>query len=420
MFNKTSKQKEATAIMADPLVKHFMAMGGSRSGKTALIIRNIIIRACKAKSRHISLRATFNSAKTSIWMDTLPKVMDLAFPNLPHELNRSDYVLYLPNGSEYWIGGLDSKDRVEKILGKEYSTMHFNECSQLNYKDVLVALSRLAEKNKLKKMALYDQNPPSKKHWSYWMWIKHWNPFSEMGLNENEYRHVFMNPSDNIENIDKDYLRLLEAMPEKEKQRFLLGQFTDAEEGLIYYAFNDDLNIIDSYQPKPDRPLWIGMDFNVNPMTAVVGQLLGDRLVIFEELFLRNSNTQDMCNQLIAKFGKGHYVCPDSTGKKETTNSSKSDHAILKQNGFQVKSANNPFRVDRYSAVNTQLHNRNIVFTKNCKYTISDLNTLSYKEGTNKPDLISPDLGHITDALGYLVWRTINPFKAKPKPIKAF
>ena len=362
----------------------------------------------------------FNHAKTSVWHETIPNVLDICFPNLNAKPNKSDYFYLLPNGSEVWIAGLDDKERTEKILGKEYSTIFFNECSQLSLESVNMALTRLAQQNELRNVAYYDQNPPSKKHWAFWVFEKLWNPKSESELDPNKYVSLLMNPTDNIANIDDEYLEILEAMPEKERQRFLLGQYTDADEGLIYYAFKEEKNVIESYQVKHDRPIWIGMDFNVNPMTAVVGQLNGEQLVIFDEFFLSNSNTQDMCNQIIAKYGKGHYVCPDSTGKKETTNSSKSDHFILKENGFVVKSANNPFRVDRYSAVNTQLHNGNIVFTKNCKYTKSDLNTLSYKEGTNKPDLISPDLGHISDALGYLVYRTINPFKVKPKPIQAF
>ena len=141
-FKKTEKQILATKLMSQEHL-HTMLYGGSRSGKTFHIVRSILIRASKERSRHVSLRKTFNSIKTSIWMDTLPKVLNLCFPHLQVSYNKTDYCLMLPNGSEYWIAGLDDDKRVEKILGKEFSTMHFNECSELNYSAVQMALTRL-------------------------------------------------------------------------------------------------------------------------------------------------------------------------------------------------------------------------------------------------------------------------------------
>ncbi len=156
---------EAVKILSSD-ARHIMLFGGSRSGKTFLAVRSLIIRASKEKSRHAILRLNFNHIKTSIWLDTLPKVLKVSFPDLAVEWNKTDYYVTLPNGSEIWCAGLDDEKRVEKILGKEYSTLYFNECSQIPYKSIQVALTRLAEKNKLKKKAYYDQNPPGKKHWS--------------------------------------------------------------------------------------------------------------------------------------------------------------------------------------------------------------------------------------------------------------
>ena len=41
--------------------------------------------------------------------------------------HRADGYFSLENKSEIWIGGLDDKERVEKILGKEYATIFLNE-----------------------------------------------------------------------------------------------------------------------------------------------------------------------------------------------------------------------------------------------------------------------------------------------------
>ena len=175
LFERTKKQVEQSELLFGD-VTNVMSYGGSRSGKTFGICRAIVIRAAYVKSRHVCFRAKFNHAKTSLFMDTFPKVFNLCFPDMPYKENRSDWFFTLPNGSEIWISGLDEKERVEKVLGKEYSTEFFNECSMIPWSSISIAKTRLAEKNELTKMAYYDENPPTKRHWSYPLFIKGLDP----------------------------------------------------------------------------------------------------------------------------------------------------------------------------------------------------------------------------------------------------
>jgi phage terminase large subunit len=107
-FKKTVKQLDATKAMSK--YKHFAAYGGSRSGKTFIIIYALIVRASKTKSRHLVMRKTFRSVKVAVFMDTLPKVLALCFPNLKVIYNRTDFYIKLTNGSEIWFTGMDSGD----------------------------------------------------------------------------------------------------------------------------------------------------------------------------------------------------------------------------------------------------------------------------------------------------------------------
>ena len=90
-----------------------------------------------------SLRYRFNAVRPSIALDTLPKVFRFGFPQVELRKHRTDGYFSLQNGSEIWFGGLDDHERVEKSLGKEYATIFFNECSQIAYSSVLVALTRI-------------------------------------------------------------------------------------------------------------------------------------------------------------------------------------------------------------------------------------------------------------------------------------
>jgi phage terminase large subunit len=126
-FKLTPKQEEAQEILNGP-AKHVMLAGGSRSGKTFLIVRKIIQRRLKAPgSRGVILRFRFGHVKNSIMLDTFPKVMSICFPGVPYDINQTLGYATFPGGSEQWFGGLDDKIRTEKILGTEYSDIFLNE-----------------------------------------------------------------------------------------------------------------------------------------------------------------------------------------------------------------------------------------------------------------------------------------------------
>jgi hypothetical protein len=121
MFKLTAKQVEANDLLGGQST-HVMLAGGARSGKTWLILRALAIRAIKAKKcRQAVLRFRFNACKTKIAMASWPEMMAACFPQIPAAgMNKEDWFFTFPNGSEIWFGGLDDKQRSEKILGGEY------------------------------------------------------------------------------------------------------------------------------------------------------------------------------------------------------------------------------------------------------------------------------------------------------------
>ena len=131
-IKKTPKQKQAVAHMSDPVIRALLLSGGSRSGKTFIICYALVVRALKAAgSRHLITRFHFRDVKNAVGRDTMPRVLKLI--GTPYSLDRTDWFFTLPNGSEIWLGGLDDDERVEKILGMEYSTIYYNEASQISY-----------------------------------------------------------------------------------------------------------------------------------------------------------------------------------------------------------------------------------------------------------------------------------------------
>ncbi len=261
----TAKQREANRLLAGP-ARNVMLRGGSRSGKTFLMVRALIQRAINAPgSRHVIFRFRFNHAKTSVWSDTLPKVLKLCFPGLRVRFDKTDFFVELTNGSQIWIGGLDDKERVEKILGQEYATLYFNESSQIPWGSVETAMSRLAQKvalapeiaaatrrEFLSLKAYFDCNPPSKLHWSYQLFRAGLKPGTKEKLPKPEdYAEMRVNPADNAENLPAEYFDVLAGMSSAKRLRFEAGEWASEVSGALW-AVED--------RQAPDGKLMPGLD----------------------------------------------------------------------------------------------------------------------------------------------------------------
>lgn len=249
-FTRTTGQIAQCDMLAGDAL-HNMAEGGSRSSKTFGWVEILCERALRRVSAHLALRRYYKDCRQAIGMQTLPAVMRIAFPGVPYEINKTDWYVSFPNGSTLWLGGMDDGKRVDKCLGREYSTIFFNEASEMGYESVTTFHSRLAEKSGLRPKCLYDQNPPTKSHWTYKVFhlgvdpttkeerIKDW---------EQRYAHIRINPECNAANLAPGYIETtLAGLPERQRRRFLEGLYQDdvedalwKQETIDYYRVQDE------------------------------------------------------------------------------------------------------------------------------------------------------------------------------------
>lgn len=233
----TAKQIEARKILGGPAT-HCLLFGGSRSGKTVLIVRTIVLRAVAAKeSRHVIFRFRFNHVKASIVLDTFPKVMSLFFPQVVYKIDKTDWFATIEETqSQVWFAGLDDKERTEKILGGEFVTIYLNEASQIPWQSRNLALTRLAQSCThsvggsnvpMRRKFYYDCNPPSQSHWTYQVFVKGRDPDTKQTIsNPEDYAHCVLNPADNLANLPAGYLDTLRALPARMRTRFLDGEYS--------------------------------------------------------------------------------------------------------------------------------------------------------------------------------------------------
>ena len=266
-FRLTEKQTILRDAAASPAT-HVLAYGGARSGKTFGFLYCVAVRALSAPhSRHLVARLHNIDVRQAVMMDTWPKMMRLAFPGVTYAENKQDQFVTLPNGSEVWFGGLDDKERVDKILGKEFATIYLNEASQIAYESVLTVLTRLAQNctktngKPLSLKAYYDLNPVGRGHWTHKQFVEKLRPENGVALdNPADYACVRLNPTDNP-HLPAATLAIYAGLPSRQRQRFFDGEYLSEVPGALW-----SLDAIDNLRrPRPSMSTMTRIVVAVDP-----------------------------------------------------------------------------------------------------------------------------------------------------------
>lgn len=233
-FEKTPRQVEAVDLVNTH--RHSLLYGGSRSGKSLILVRHIFLRAMKKKSKHLMVRLRYNHARTSLGHETIPFVIAQCFPGVGITENKSDNYWTVPTvdgeESQVWLGGTDDAQRIDKVLGSEYSTIYANECSQIPFDAITTLWTRLAETSGLEQRFYYDCNPTGKKHWTHKVFLDGTLPEGEQ--HDLDVAHLQMNPKDNLANLSPEYLKALASLPKRQRQRFLEGLYLTDIDGALW------------------------------------------------------------------------------------------------------------------------------------------------------------------------------------------
>lgn len=243
----TDDQKAALALVKQSK-RHTLFYGGSRSGKTFLIVLVIVIRALMfPKSRHLIYRLRLKDAIQSIWLETLPKVISL-YTGLGGmvKANETRHVMEFPNGSEIWVAGVDDARSEDSVLGKEYVTIYHNEASQIPYLTAWKVRTRLAQRiDGCAAREFVDLNPTTRAHWTHREFVEHidpihYKPGDKKSVDDpDQYVFYQLNPGGNTDNIDPEYIRLLSNAPDSMRRRFYLGEYSD-DDGILVFPVQAD------------------------------------------------------------------------------------------------------------------------------------------------------------------------------------
>lgn len=402
---------------------------GRRSGKTELAKRYLCLQALTYKTDYdtnfyFAGAPTREQSKRIFWDDLkdLTKMFHCARPN------ESDLIIHTEFSgikSRIQVLGLERPERIE---GSPWNGGIIDEMRKIKsftwYKHIRPALS---DRNGW----CWRCGVPEGRNEYYEMAI-----YSSGGIPQTVPRVGVIAQGDDAEQAYYSWYSA-DILPEKEvesarntldpktfRQEFE-GSF-EAEEGRVYYAYTPDYfpngNL---HRVKYDKnlPIYLGFDFNVSPMTAILGHIrTRDRkeyFEIFKGYHIKNSNTKSLCEMILNDFSESYtYIvttCQSGQNRQTVADLGLTDRKII-QNEFMRRDKNiqfanrskNPLVKDKINSVNSMLYHNRILINhedKGCKELIKDLESMTYKTGTSDIDTSDPMRGHISDALGYIIQR---------------
>jgi len=388
-----------------------VVIAGRRFGKTHLSIRELAYHAREPNKEVWYVAPTYKMARNIVWKKLKNRLQDL---NWIKKTNETDLSITLKNGSTIALKGADNYDSLRGV-GLDFIVL--DEFADIDpeawYETLRPTLSDKQGK------ALFIGTPKGIGNWSYELYQNcvdnsDWQSYQYTTIDGGNV------PESEIESAKRD-------LDERTFRQEYLATF-ESYSGRIYYAFDRAKNVIDANPAEHEvNTIYIGMDFNIDPMSAVVAIRNNNDLCIIDEIRMFSSNTAEIVEEIKSRYPKSKvFVYPDPAARQRKTSAGgATDITILQNAGFLVKAPNShtPVR-DRINSVNSRLCDstgqRHLYITKNCKYTIEGLERQVYKPGTTQPDK-DGGYDHMNDALGYLVdylfpvKRDIDPALLEPQ-----
>jgi len=369
-------------------------VSGRRFGKTYLCITEMMKYATGVNKKIWYVAPTFKMAKEIVWSKLKEMLAEF---NWIEDINESNMTITIKKtGSKISLKGCDAYDSLRGV-GLDFLILdEFADIDEKAWTEVLRASVSDTEGD-----VLMCGSPKGYGNWSYRMYLKGQDQDKEWDSFQYTTLQGGMVSEHEIEQAKQDIdIRTF-------RQEFE-GTFENYA-GSVYYNFHPVESVVDK-QIDWTKPLHIGMDFNVDPMSACVGQIEKDKIFFLDEVIIYSSNTDEMVEEIRNRYGTKIpiFIYPDPASRQRKTSAGgKTDLSILQNAGFKVKcKLKHPAVRDRINAVNGKLKdsngNRHIFVSKTCKTIVKGLQRQIYKENTNIPDK-EDGFDHMNDAIGYMV-----------------
>ena len=366
-----------------------VVVAGRRFGKTFLSTAEILNAALSGKDRNVWYVApTYKAAKEIAW-EMLIKGIPIEYIN---KTNESSLTLRLLNGSTISLKGAEKPDNLR---GRALDFCVLDEFADMR-KEAWYEVIRPSLSDR-QGGALFIGTPKGRNHF-YELYGK--------GKDGDEGWTAFQYTTLEGGNVPQDEIQsAMQDLDERTFNQEYMARFINYS-GVIYYSFSREESVVKFAEES--NVFHIGMDFNLDPMSAVVMVRKGDVMHVVDEIVMFGSNTDEMVAEIKERYKNASVtIYPDPASRQRKTSAGgRTDLSILQNAGFEVKVRNAHTAVrDRINAVNARLLSndgkRRLLVDPKCKKVIESLERHVYKQGTSQPEKDGFD--HMNDALGYAI-----------------
>lgn len=379
---------------------------GRRSGKTERFKRFVVKQASKIPGLYFAAAPTHNQAKKIFWNDLKDFCLSSTLEKRPSESNLQ---IFLPNGSEIHVVGLDKPERFEGVPWKGGGIDEFaNLKSEAWQENIFPALNTVN---------------PLDPDYRAWCWLfgvpdglNHYYDLcqdADTGADGNfkvfHWESADILPPDVIE-------AAMAAMSLRQFNQEFRAKFETAT-GRIYEDFSKANNTEEVI--KDHEQLHWMHDQNYTPLSSAVGVIRDDILFLLDEIVLESAISKQSAQEFVEKYkdhkNKHVIVYGDPAGRAGEKHGHASDYTdiegVLKSNGWQYtrkvqKAA--PAIKDRQNAVRTKIMTASGLITlfvnqKTAPWCHKGLSTVQLQKGSTFQEDQKNKYQHITTAIGYMV-----------------
>lgn len=281
--------------------------GGAGSGKSVFIAQKLVIKALRQKRKVLIVRKVMGTQKDSCWqliLDTLTKFKIISYCSM----NKTNFSIELPNGSQFLFKGLDNPEKIKSIVG--ITDIWCEEASEFIVEDIGQLDLRLRA-NADNLQMIFSFNPISKINWTYKRWFE----------KPTEDANTFILKSTYMDNrfLPQEYIAALENMKETNYtywQIYANGEFSSLDK-LIFTNWEVNSNV----EGIPTNlPLLVGLDFGYvnDPSAMIVSRIDENNKVIYvtDEIYERGLLNNEIAERIIYKGLAKEVIIADSAEQK--------------------------------------------------------------------------------------------------------
>lgn len=388
-------------------VRFPLVPAGRRSGKTERFKRFLVKKASKFKGQYFAAAPVHDQAKKIFWEDLKAFSLSYTHKRKPSETER---IIYMPNGSEIHVIGLDKPQRIEGIPWVGGGIDEFADIKADAWEsNIYPALNTISPKN------------PEYRAWCWLLGVpdglNHYYDLCEKAKTgvSNDYKVFHWMTEEIFPEMAEEAKKVLS--PRQYNQEFRAAFETAT--GRIYDNYSSD-NYTASVILEHEQLMW-SHDQNYTPLSSCVSVKRGNDIYILDEIVLISAISKQSAQEFVEKF-KEHknrhvLIYGDPAGRAGEKHGHSSDYTdiegVLKANGWtytrKVKNAA-PAIKDRQNAVRAKIKTADgkvslFVNKEKASWCHKGLSTVQLQKGSTFQEDQKNEYQHITTAIGYMIDR---------------